>query len=201
MIQSKDDYKFYLEADKIASNGVDGWINFLFNDVWRFERLLRKYEYYHNCKKLIIWKPYILYLKYKHLRMGKKLGFIIPPNVFGPGLSIAHYGTIIVNSAVKVGENCRIHNCVHIATQCHPCEEPDKCPTIGNNVFIGPGVVIVGDIFIADDIVIGANSYVNKSFHEKGITIAGSPARKISDKGFERCYRKATEILKMKDKK
>jgi serine O-acetyltransferase len=196
MIKSKNEYHFYLEADKIALQIVNNWKNFLFYDTWRFEKLLRKYEYYLNCKKSKIWLPYIYYLKYKHYRIGKKLGFTIPPNVFGPGLSIPHFGTIIVNSAVKVGENCRIHNCVHLATQCGET----KCPTIGNNVFIGPGVVIIGDIFIADDIIIGANSFVNKSFYEKGITIAGSPAKKVSDKGFETCYFKATEILKMKKK-
>jgi serine O-acetyltransferase len=196
MITSKADYKFYLEADKIASQNIDRWDDFFLNSVWRYQRLLRKFEYFINCKKSIIWKPYKYYLKFKLNRLGTKLSFVIPPNVFGPGLSIAHYGTLIVNAHVRVGENCRIHNCVHIATQCHPREEPDKCPKIGNNVFIGPGSVIVGDITIADNIVIGANSYVNSSFLEPGITIAGAPAKKVSNKGYDRCYSKATEILR-----
>ena len=38
-------------------------------------------------------------------------------------------------------------------------------------------------MFIADDIAIGAMSIVNKSFHESGITIAGNPAKKISNNG------------------
>jgi serine O-acetyltransferase len=198
MIKSKADYKFYLEADKIASQNTDSWYDLFFNSVWQYQRLLRKFEYIINCKRSIFWKPYRYYLKFRLLRLGTNLGFVIPPNVFGPGLSIAHYGTIIVNANVKVGENCRIHNCVHIATQCHPRGEPDKCPTIGNNVFIGPGSVIVGDITIADNIVIGANSYVNSSFIESGITIAGAPAKKVSNRGFDRCYSKATEILRKK---
>lgn len=53
-----------------------------------------------------------------------------------------------------------------------------------------------GDIRIADGIVIGANSVVNTSFLEEGITIAGAPARKVSDKGFDRCYIRATEIVR-----
>ncbi len=192
MIESKEEYEFYLEADRIALGCKKNLEDILFNDIWRFEKSLRKLEYYLNCKKSIIWKPYILYLKYRWYSIGKSLGFFIPPNVFGPGLSIAHYGTIIVNSKVRVGENCRIHNCVHLATQCGT----QKCPTIGNDVFIGPGVVVVGDITIADGIVIGANSFVNKSFLEKGITIAGSPAKKVSSKGFERCYHSSTNILR-----
>jgi serine O-acetyltransferase len=124
------------------------------------------------------------------------LGFIIPLNVFGAGLSIAHSGPIIVNDLARVGENCRIHNCVHIATNAHPVGEKDTVPHIGNNVFIGPGAVIFGDIEIADNIVIGANSVVNKSFLEEGITIAGVPAKKISNKGFDSCYKRSTEILR-----
>jgi len=158
-------------------------------------------EYYLNCKKSIIWRPYTYFLYFKLKKFGAKIGLSIPPNVFGPGLSVAHFGTIIVNPLVRVGNNCRIHNCVHIATQAHSKGEPDKCPVIGNNVFIGPGVVIVGDITIADNIAIGANSFVNTSFLETGITIAGAPAKKISNKGFESYYFKATDIIKLKNEK
>jgi len=34
-------------------------------------------------------------------------------------------------------------------------------------------------------------------FLEEGITIAGVPARKVSDKGFDSCYRRSTEILRI----
>ena len=54
----------------------------------------------------------------------------------------------------------------------------DDAPTIGNNVEIGFGAVIIGKI-IADGIKIGANSVVTKSFLEPNITIAGVPAKKI----------------------
>jgi serine O-acetyltransferase len=49
-------------------------------------------------------------------------------------------------------------------------------------VFIGPGAVIIGPLEIADDIAIGANSFVNKSFTEKGIIVAGVPAKKVAGK-------------------
>jgi serine O-acetyltransferase len=75
----------------------------------------------------------------------------------------------------------------------------DLVPKIGNNVFIGPGAVIVGDIEIADGIAIGANSYVNKSFKEPNISIAGCPAKKISDQGSRYCHIRATEILRSQE--
>lgn len=208
MIESKKDYRFYLEADEIALRKKRGtvyyYISWFSDDIWRFERILRKVEYYKNCKKSIIYKPYYLYLYFKSRKLGNKLGFSIPPNVFGPGLSIAHKGTLIVNPNAKIGENCRIHNCVHIATSAFNREEELKpgfvepAPKIGNNVFIGPGAQIFGNIEIADNIAIGANSVVNKSFKEGGIAIAGVPSKKINNDGFEKCYHKSTEILRQK---
>lgn len=107
------------------------------------------------------------------------LGFTIPLNVFGPGLCIAHRGTIVINKDVRIGENCRIHACTNIGSNI----DGVSAPQIGNNVYIGPGAKIFGDIVIADNIAIGANSVVNKSFYEKGISIAGVPAKKINNKG------------------
>ena len=105
-----------------------------------------------------------------------RLGFSIPLNCFGPGLSIAHYGTITIGNA-KVGRNCRIQEGVNIGST----GGGKKAATIGNNVFIGTGAKIIGDISIADNCVIGANSVVVKSITESGITVAGVPAKKISD--------------------
>jgi len=181
MIMSKQEYKYYLEADRIAL-GIKRKNMRFFNEIWAFQRLLRKVEYYKNCKNSIFYRPYYycLYLMF-HL-LGTFLGFNIEPNVFGPGLSISHTGTITVNGNARVGENCRIHVCTVIGTKAGTGE---KTPKIGNNVYIGPGAKIFGDIEIADGIAIGANSVVNKSFTEPNIGIAGIPAKKINDRGSE----------------
>lgn len=52
-------------------------------------------------------------------------------------------------------------------------------PIIGDNVYIGPGAILFGDIRIGDNVMIGANSTVTKSFEESNIVIAGSPAKII----------------------
>jgi serine O-acetyltransferase len=56
-------------------------------------------------------------------------------------------------------------------------------PTIGDNVFIGPGAKLFGEINIGDNVMIGANAVVTKSFEEGCCRIAGIPAKKISDEG------------------
>ena len=139
-----------------------------------------------------ISKGQYLVVIWKLNKLSIKLGFTIPLNVFGPGLSIAHRGTIVVNGNANIGANCRIHTCVNIGTQ---AGYEGRAPKIGNNVYIGPGAKIFGPIEIADSIAIGANSVVNKSFKEPGITIAGIPAKRISDKNSTELLIKATELL------
>jgi serine O-acetyltransferase len=54
-----------------------------------------------------------------------------------------------------------------------------ESPIIGNNVYIGPGSKLFGDITIADNVKIGANSVVNKSILQNGATAVGIPAKII----------------------
>lgn len=126
--------------------------------------------------------------------MSLKLGFSISPNVFGPGLSIAHAGTIIINGGAKIGENCRLHACVNIGTA---AGHSDKAPIIGNNCYIRSGVKMYGNIVLGDGIAIGANAVVNKSFNENNIAIAGVPAIKIADIDTLNFIIPATSILKL----
>jgi serine O-acetyltransferase len=179
MIQSYEDYLAYLEADRIAL-GVKGKRPALIgDDEWKIERKLRKLEYYENCKNTLIWKPYIIFQRYQFYRACKKMLYFLPRNACGPGLAL-HREYIGINPGAKIGKNCRIHSGVIIGTQ---AGYHHLAPTIGDNVYIGPGAKLFGDIRIASGIAIGANAVVTKSFDDENITIAGVPAKKISDKG------------------
>lgn len=96
---------------------------------------------------------------------------------FGNNFRIWH-SNIIINGNAKLGNNINMHgnNCVGNNGK------NDKAPIIGDNVDIGYGATIIGDIKIASNIKIGAYSLVNKSFEEEGITIAGVPAKVIAKK-------------------
>ena len=54
-----------------------------------------------------------------------------------------------------------------------------NAPKIGNDVYIGPGAVIFGDIEIADGCYIGANAVVNKSITEPNSVVVGVPGKVI----------------------
>lgn len=114
------------------------------------------------------------YYKIRYRQLGVKLGLSIPLNVFDFGLSIAHYGAICVNNKASIGKYCRIHEGVTIGAS------GGGAPSIGDNVFIGTGAKVIGDIMIESDVAIGANAVVNKSILKRGVTVAGVPATIIS---------------------
>lgn len=176
MINCKQDYKQYLLCDRNALGITRSFPIPFIDDIWIFERCLRKTEYYNNCRKDILGKFRYILLRIRLYRLSVKMGFSIPLNVFKEGLSIAHRGTIIVNGNASIGKNCRIQDGVTIGAT----NGSILAPKIGDNVFIGSGAKIIGDIEIADDVAIGAQSLVVKSVLENGITIGGIPAKKIS---------------------
>ncbi len=175
MIKSYEDYKRYLQADRLALGVRSRWA-FLYDEIFQFQCLLRKVEFLTNCHKNSVRRMIAVY---RFRKISIKLGFSIPINVFGPGLAILHYGTIVVNSGAHIGSNCRIHTGVNIGAQ---LGKGSEVPKIGNNCYIGPGAKLFGGIEIGDNTAIGANAVVNKSFSEGNVTLGGIPARVISDK-------------------
>lgn len=171
MISDKQSYKFYREQDLKAHKVSHlSLYNYCWMDALRFQLRLRKIEYLYNCcRKNPLRRVQLFILEVLNHRLATRLGFTIPKNVFGPGLCIVHYGTIVVSPFSKVGANCRIHPSTSIG-------DKDGAPILGDNVYIGPGAKLYGNITIGDNVKIGANSVVNKSF-PSDVTIVGVPAK------------------------
>jgi serine O-acetyltransferase len=179
MIETYHDFCRYLESDRRSLNRKTQkppWND----EVWKFQILLRTCEYLQGNKLSLPMKAYRRYMMYRLHRQSCLLGFTIPLNVCGPGLAIVHRGTIVISAAARLGANCRIHAGVNIGKQAGTAH---GAPQIGNNVYIGPGAKVFGGITIADNVAVGANAVVNKSIIESGITVAGVPAKKVSDRG------------------
>lgn len=143
--------------------------------IYKFIKLLRKTEYHHNNKSMIHKLLYIINRRKKNI-LGRKLGIEIWDNSFDSGLLIYHAGNIVVNGNAKIGKNCKLHgsNCIG-----NNGISGNDCPVIGDNVRIGVGAKIIGNVRIASNITIAAGAVVVDSFEEEGITIGGVPARKI----------------------
>ena len=183
MIYSKDDLKEYISCDNNflrPSNLKEQYfakvLNYPIYQLRKYLKLLRKQEYYINTANGSRLKGFIsLWYERRKNRLGNKLGIEIGPNCFGKGLSIWHIGSIIINNDAKIGENCTLHGSNCIGNN----GKNNAVPRIGNGVDIGYGAVIIGDIEIADNVVIGANSVVNKSILAPGSVVVGVPGRVI----------------------
>ena len=145
--------------------------------IWSFQKDLRKAELYRNSDS-IFGKLLYCFFRRRYNVKGRKLDIEVYDGCFDKGLKIFH-GSIVVHPNAVIGKNCVFHgqNCIGNDGK------SDAVPVIGDDVNIGVGAKIIGGVRIANNITIGANSVVTKSFEEDGITIAGIPARKLCSKG------------------
>lgn len=179
MIKSKEDYIRYLVADQIAlrrTGKYKVWHCFL-DKIWTYERLLREGEWLANCHGDSIspwWKLRRIINKWRFSRLSLALGFTIPFNRFDEGLCIAHKGTIVVNHKASIGKRCEINVDVNIGM-----DFDGRAPQIGDDCFISPGAKIFGGIVLGNNIIIGANAVVNKSFPDGNCSLLGVPARAV----------------------
>lgn len=182
MIENRQQLKEYITTE-FQAYGFSGKKNYLKRliagsetaIIWKLQRRLRVTEYYYNTQKHIRYA-----LSKTHLnRLENKYSIHVGINTCGKGLKIMHLGPVLINGNAKLGRNVSIHINVTIAAS----GTSNGAPSIGDDVVIGVGAVILGPIHIANGIAIGANAVVTKDFGEPDITIAGVPAKKVSNGG------------------
>lgn len=180
MIKDRLSYKAYLHYESdIYDTSKLGWGKSLVYRIFMppafaFFKSLRSLEYHYNTHGLY-HKLLLPFVYWRYLKLSQKAGISISKNSCEKGLTLYHFGSIVVNAATRIGRNCCIMNNVNIGANAGS----SKAPKIGDNVYIGPGAVIYGEIEIADGCYIGANAVVNKSFLEPHAVIAGVPAKVI----------------------
>jgi serine O-acetyltransferase len=165
-ITTRRDLQLYLDADALAHGLERVTVGALVkNPSLRWQRLYRRTEYARNC-----WhgplKPAAMLLQLLLLRRSVTLGFTIPPNVFGPGLCIAHWGTIVVSDKARIGANCRIHPGTSLG------EKEGLAPTLGDGCNLAPGAKLIGGIVLGERCTVGANAVVTKSFPADSVLVS-----------------------------
>ncbi|MDF2943017.1 MAG: serine O-acetyltransferase [Herbinix sp.] len=177
MISSKKEYREYLLSDKRANNIKRKYPIVGYDYIWIYLRILRRLEYKINCKSNNVINKILVIIDTMKLRQySVKLGITILPNSFGKGLTLWHYGSIIVNQTAKGGDYVTLQSGINISENV----------VLGNDVYIAPGAKILSNVLIADAVIIGANSVVTKNIEEKNTTWVGIPAKKISNEGYIR---------------
>ncbi|HEX8985093.1 MAG TPA: sugar O-acetyltransferase [Bryobacteraceae bacterium] len=87
---------------------------------------------------------------------------------------------------IRIGDGCQIGPGVQIYAADHPRDpgtrrrglENGKPVTVGRNVWIGGGAILLPGITIGDDATVGAGSVVTRTV-AAGTTVAGNPARQV----------------------
>jgi serine O-acetyltransferase len=170
MIGSKSDYRHFLRCDlEKAKIGRWRFWMMLRHPTLYFIRILRRVEYWQNCRLGLLDRLILSALKVHYRLLSIYIGYTIPPNTCGPGLMLNHWGTIVISPEARIGSNARINVCVNVGLK------DGLAPTIGDDVYIGPGAKLLGGIYIGNNVKIGANAVVNKSFPDN-VTIVGVPA-------------------------
>lgn len=102
----------------------------------------------------------------------------------GKNFTIGYWGLgVVIHSNTVIGDNCQVNQNVTNGRNFGD----KKVPKIGNNVYIGAGSVIFGEIAIGNNVIIGSNSVVNKSVPDN-CTVAGNPFRIIKNNRVEKYY-------------
>ncbi len=97
----------------------------------------------------------------------------------GNGTVFYHHGVgCVVHDDAVIGEHCKIFANVTIGNKWEKGKNTSGPPHIGNNVMIGAGAVILGEIEIGDNVIIGANAVVINDIPSNS-TAVGIPARII----------------------
>jgi len=109
-----------------------------------------------------------------------KIGNLTAPGMM-PGIYINGMNGIVFGDNVYIAAGVKIISANHDLKD-YTQYEKAKPIVIGNNVWIGANAVILPEVNIADNCVIGAGSVVTKSFHERDCVIVGNPAKIIRGK-------------------
>ena len=107
-------------------------------------------------------------------------GIYIPARAkIGKGFVLHNFSGIFISEGT-IGENCTVQQGVTIGgIRPNIWKGNPKPPRIANDVYIGAGAKILGDITIGNNVVIGANSVVMTNVPDN-CTVMGVPARIVS---------------------
>lgn len=135
--------------------------------VYRFGR------WRYGVKPALLRKLFSFIYKFLYKCVQILTGIEFPCEVeIGDNFVIDHFGGIVVSGYAKFGSNCRIRNGVTVGLK---NIESVRAPVFGDNVDVGAGAKILGDILIGNNVNIGANAVVLVDVPDHSIAV-GVPA-------------------------
>jgi len=105
---------------------------------------------------------------------------IHPGARIGSGFFIDHGMGVVIGETTVIGNNVTLFQGVTLGGTGK--EKGKRHPTLGNNIVIGVGAKVLGDIVIGDNVKVGANSVVLESVPPDS-TVVGVPGRVVKQGG------------------
>lgn len=134
-----------------------------------------KAQLYYKLSHYLYLKKHYFLARYICEKAKRKTGIEIHPGAkIGKNLFIDHGYGVVIGETAKIKDNVIIFHGVTLGGTGK--EKGKRHPTIGNNVFIGSGAKILGNITIEDNVKVGANAVVLKSI-KKETTVVGIPGK------------------------
>jgi serine O-acetyltransferase len=136
--------------------------------VYRFGR------WRYTIRRGWVRKPFSFLYKFSYKIVQILTGIEFPCEVgVGKNFRIDHFGGIVVSGYAEFGDDCVIRNGVTVGLR--SVQEP-VAPRIGNNVDIGAGAKILGNVRIGNNVRVGANAVVLRDVPDD-CTAVGIPAK------------------------
>jgi len=91
------------------------------------------------------------------------------------------FAGIFVSEGAKIGKNCVIFHQVTIGSNTLPGSAGQGFPTLGDNVYIGCGAKIIGNVHIGNNVRIGANCVVTRDVPDNATVVLEKPRVIVRD--------------------
>ncbi len=129
----------------------------------------------------LLYKAHLYFLARLISQISRTLtGIEIHPGAqIGKRLFIDHGMGVVIGETAVIGDDCLIYHQVTLGGM--SAKDEKRHPTLGNNVMVGTGAKVLGNIHIGDNVKIGANCIVVKDV-EAGKTIIGVPGEILAKK-------------------
>lgn len=125
----------------------------------------------HNLKFLATWIAFCArFLTNIEIHPGAKIG---------RRFFIDHGAGVVIGETTEIGDDVLLYQGVVLGGTTH--EKKKRHPTIGNDVVVGTGAIVLGPLTIGDSARIGAGSVVIDSV-PPGATVVGIPGRVVGDR-------------------
>lgn len=96
----------------------------------------------------------------------------------GPGFRVDHGQALVINDGTVFGANCTVRNSTTIGNKRLPDGTYSRAPRFGDRVDVGANAIIIGPITIGSDVAIGAGAVVVKDVPANSVVV-GNPGRII----------------------